>query len=81
MKGKRFLIAFLTLIITTGALLFVGNLFSIDWLMFSYEYENSADGFSFSASSFMPLILGLVASFIAENIYVRKMEQKKRMQL
>lgn len=79
MKGKRFLVVFLTLMITTSTLLFIGNAFSIGWLTFSYEYENNAEGFSFTASSFMPLILGLIASFIAESLYVRKMKQKKQL--
>jgi hypothetical protein len=77
MKYKSFLAGFVTFLIVTGALYFVGEQFSVQWLMFSYEYENSADGFSFSASSFMPFVIGLIAGVIAEKLYMRKGMQKK----
>lgn len=77
MKFKRFLVGFLTFLVVTGAFYFVGEQFSIAWLMFSYEYESSAEGFYFSANSFMPIVFGVAASFIAEKIYVKKEAQKK----
>ena len=77
MKYKRFLIVFLTWIVVTGALFWIGEQFSISWLMFSYEYEANGEGFSFSAGSFVPLLIGLAVSGMAEAMYARKIARRK----
>ncbi len=76
MRYKRFLVGLFTFIIISSALILIGEQFSVDWLKFSYEYEAGDEGFFFSASSFLPFIIGLAASAIAEKIYVRKLCKK-----
>lgn len=69
MDRMSFLIAFSALIGTTGLLYIIGHLFSIKGLMFGFYYVNSEDGFQFTAGSFLPLVIGLLASFIFEFWY------------
>ena len=75
MKLKCFIVTFLSLVLTTVMLFLIGHLFSIPWLMFHLEYINNANGFIISTSSFAPLIIGLIVSFIAEKIYVNKSDK------
>lgn len=76
MKCKSFIIAFTSLVFTTGLLLLVGHIFTIPWLMFHHEYTDNANGFLMTTGSFVPLVIGLIASFIAEKIYTYKYRQK-----
>lgn len=72
MKLKSFLVTFGTLVIVTGSLFLIGHMYSISLLMFDFKFVNSSDGFSLSSGSYFPLIIGLVACFFAEKIYVRR---------
>ena len=55
---------------------FIGHTFTIPWLMFHHEYRDFEDGFTISTGSFVPLIIGLIVSFIAEKIHVYRNAQK-----
>jgi len=71
MKFKSFLVTFGTLVIVTGSLFLLGYMYSIPLLMFDFTFVNSSSGFSLSSVSYFPLIIGLVACFFAEKMYVR----------
>lgn len=75
MNAARFLVAFLTLMGTTVGLYLLGHALSIPWLMFSHEFANDAGGFHYSVGSLVPLIVGVIASGVAEAIYTRKQRQ------
>ena len=70
MKLKGFFVTFGSFALATTLLYLVGYVFTIPWLMFQYEYTNNASGFFISAGSFVPLIIGLAISFIAEKVYL-----------
>lgn len=72
MTSKRFFVSFSALAGTTAFLYMIGHALSIPWLMFSFEFVNHAGEFSVTAGSFVPLLIGLAASLLAEIIYVRK---------
>jgi hypothetical protein len=77
LKLKSFIIAFTALFVTTGALYLIGHLFTIPWLMFHHEYISNEDGFKFTTTgSLIPLVIGCVASFVAEKIYMYSYRQK-----
>ncbi len=76
MNVKSFLVTFLALVLTTSVLFFIGHTFTIPWLMFHHEYRDFEDGFTISTGSFVPLIIGLIVSFIAEKIHVYRNAQK-----
>ena len=69
MDRKSFLLTFSTLIGMTGFLYIIGHLFSIKSLMFRFYYVNSEEGFLFTSGSFLPLVIGLLASFMVEVWY------------
>jgi hypothetical protein len=73
---KSLIVSLGTLILTTGSLLLVGHIFSIEPLMFYFQFHSDPEGFSVSGGSMIPLILGLLASFIAEKLYVKKYSTK-----
>jgi hypothetical protein len=76
MKVKSFIVCFGSFILVTALLYVVGDLFTIHWLTFHYEYTNGAKGFSIFAGSLTPIMIGLVVSFFAEKIYIFKHRQK-----
>jgi hypothetical protein len=76
MSIKSLVVTLGTLFFTTGLLFLVGHIFTIRWLMFSYEYTSDAEGFFISGGSIIPLIVGLISSFIAEKVYTYKHNQK-----
>ncbi|WP_066253961.1 hypothetical protein [Neobacillus drentensis] len=76
MKLKGFIVTFVSFALTTALLYLLGYVFTIPWLMFQYEYTNNASVFFVSAGSLVPLIIGLVISFIVEKIYLYKYRQK-----
>ena len=76
MKLKGFIVTFGSFALTTALLYLLGYVFTIPWLMFQYEYINNASGLFVSSGSIVPLIIGLVISFIAEKIYIYKYRQK-----
>lgn len=76
MKLKAFIVTFGSFALTTALLYLLGYVFTIPWLMLQYEYTDNADGFFVSTGSLVPLIIGLVISFIAEKIYIYKYRQK-----
>ena len=76
MTIKSLVVTLGTLFLTTGLLFLIGHIFTIRWLMFYYEYTSDAEGFFISGGSMIPLMIGLIASFIAEKMYVYKRRQK-----
>jgi putative flippase GtrA len=76
MKLRRFIVGFASFLIITALLYIVGYLFTIPMLTFHHQYLENANGFSFSIYSIIPLIIGLVGSYIAEKIYVYKQRRK-----
>ncbi|WP_226675130.1 hypothetical protein [Mesobacillus jeotgali] len=77
MTFKSLIVTLVTLILTTGTLYLIGHSFSIRWLMFHYEFTSDSDGFFISGGSMLPLILGLIASFLAEKIYVHSQQHRR----
>ncbi len=76
MKLKGFIVTFGSFALTTAFLYLLGYVFTIPWLMLQYEYTDNASGFFVSIGSLVPLIIGLLISFIAEKIYIYKYRQK-----
>jgi hypothetical protein len=76
MKLKGFIVTFGSFALTTAFLYLLGYVFTIPWLMLQYEYTDNASGFFVSIGSLVPLIIGLLISFIAEKIYIYKHRQK-----
>ncbi|WP_010632573.1 hypothetical protein [Sporolactobacillus vineae] len=76
MKLKRFMVGLCSFALTSGFLYFVGYLFAIPFLTLHYEYVNDAHGFFFSINSILPLIVGLIVSYFAEKIFMKKHQKK-----
>ncbi|MGI8386839.1 hypothetical protein [Robertmurraya sp. P23] len=76
MKLKGFIVTFGSFALTTALLYLLGYVFTIPWLMLQYEYTDNASGFFVSTGSLVPLVIGLLISFIAEKIYIYKYRQK-----
>ncbi|MED3624059.1 hypothetical protein [Neobacillus thermocopriae] len=77
MKLKGFIITFGSFAFTTFLLYFLGYIFTIPWFMFHYEYTHDAGEFFISiGSSLVPIIIGLVVSYMAEKMFIYK-ERKK----
>ena len=76
MKLKGFIVVFGSFALTTALLYMLGYVFTIPSLMLQYEYTNNASGFFVSLGSLVPLVIGLLISFIAEKIYIYKYRQK-----
>ncbi|WP_318509229.1 hypothetical protein [Bacillus sp. T3] len=72
MKLKSFIVAFGSFVLTSTLFYLVGYLFTIPWLMFQFEYTHNPNGFFVSTGSLIPIIIGLVVSFIAEKYYLYK---------
>jgi hypothetical protein len=72
MKIKRFIIGFSSFLFTTSLLYLIGHLFAISLLMLHFEYTNNSNGLSISIGSLLPLIIGLIVSYISEKTYVNK---------
>lgn len=71
---KRLAITLSALTLTTGLLVAIGYIFTIPILMFHYEYTNDSSGLSITSGSLLPLVAGVVVSYIAEKIYVYNSE-------
>lgn len=69
MNVQRFIIAILSFAVTTGFLYMIGHVWTISPLMFRYEYQNEANGFSITCGSFLPVLIGLTVSFIVEKSF------------
>ncbi|TVP88465.1 MAG: hypothetical protein EA344_00560 [Alkalicoccus sp.] len=50
----------------------IGHLFGISFLMFNVDYVSSPGLFRLDAGSFVPMLLGLGAAFLAEYFYLRR---------
>jgi len=72
MKFKPFLFSFGTFIGSTAILYGIGYLFHISILMFHYEYINEKTGTSLTVGSLLPVVIGLILSFIVEKTYKNK---------
>ena len=76
MKLKSFIVAFGSFVLTTTLLYIVGYFLKIPWLMFDFKYTDKQNGFFISTGSLIPLLIGLVISFVAEKYYLFKYGQK-----
>ena len=76
MKLKSFIVGFVSFVLTTVLLYLIGYMFTIPALMFQPEYTDNSNGFFITISSLLPIIIGLVISFISEGIYRYKYRQK-----
>ncbi|MFC5541471.1 hypothetical protein ACFPOH_06725 [Ureibacillus suwonensis] len=72
----RCMIVLMTLVLTTGLLYLVGHLFTIPFFMFNHQYTDHSNGLYITSGSLIPFIMGLMASFLAEKIYIHKYRQK-----
>lgn len=72
MQIKSFIVTFGSFIVTTTILYFLGDVFNISWLQMQYEYRNVSNDFYLSIGSFVPILIGLIISFMAEKIYIYK---------
>ena len=72
MKLKSFLISLESFVLATAFFYWLGSFFDISWLQFQYEYINDSNGFHLSIGSFVPVLIGLIISFIAEKLYAYK---------
>jgi len=72
MKFKPFLFSFGTFIGSTAILYGIGHLFHISILMFQYEYINNKTAIYFTFNSLLPIVIGLILSFIVEKRYKNK---------
>ncbi|MGD6818069.1 hypothetical protein [Metabacillus sp. 84] len=66
---KKILIAFLSFAGAAALFTAIGQLYRIPWLSFEFSLIINENGLSLSAGSFMPLLIGLAASFLAEKLY------------
>lgn len=71
-KIKGFTVVFGSFVLTTALLYFIGYKFTLPWLMFHYEYTDTANGFFVTTGSMVPLIVGLAVSFFSEKVYFNK---------
>jgi len=69
-KLKAFLVGFISFIVITFALAFIGHKFSLSWLTFAYTKQNSESGFYVSLKPLMPVVIALIASFILGYLYL-----------
>ncbi|WP_404330330.1 hypothetical protein [Mesobacillus maritimus] len=79
MKLKSFVVTFGSFVLTTALLYLIGHVFTIPLLMFHYEYTDNANGFFLTTGSLVPIIIGLVISFISERIYLYKHKHRTRL--
>lgn len=70
MKLLRFAVAFGTFFFVTGILYLIGHSFKFDLLMFHHHYTETPTGFHIETRSFLPFIIGMGASYIAEKLFV-----------
>lgn len=72
MQIKSFIVTYGSFIVTTTILYFLGDVFNISWLQMQYEYRNVSNEFYLSIGSFVPILIGLIISFMTEKIYIYK---------
>ncbi|MEH7249558.1 hypothetical protein V7114_22590 [Neobacillus niacini] len=72
MKLKNSIVTFGAFVLTTTILYLIGYIFTIPLFMFQYEYTNNVNRFFISIGSLVPILIGLVISFISEKIYLYK---------
>ncbi|MGI2328475.1 hypothetical protein [Planococcus sp. YIM B11945] len=66
MNVQRLMPAILSFAATTGGLYMAGHVWTVPLLMFHYEYQDKANGFSIACGSFLPVLIGLAAAALAE---------------
>ncbi|PTL38235.1 hypothetical protein [Alkalicoccus saliphilus] len=71
-SGASFLLTIGTFIGVSLLFYGIGHLFGISFLMFNVESVSSPDLFRLEAGSFVPMLLGLGAAFIAEYLYLSR---------
>ncbi|WP_316568772.1 hypothetical protein [Neobacillus sp. YIM B06451] len=75
MKLKSFIVVISAFIGTAGILYAIGHAFTITPLMFRHEFTSDSGGFNMTSGSFLPVLIGLLASFIAEKCYLYKVKK------
>lgn len=77
-KLQCFTLGLIIFIFTTGILFLFGQIFSISFLMLDYTYVESSQGNSITVTHFLPLIIGLIASYLAESNFRKRLEKHKK---
>ncbi|WP_078411514.1 hypothetical protein [Priestia abyssalis] len=67
---KTVLVALLSFMVVSSLLIWIGYLFNLEWLMFSF-YEETSAGFE-AGGSVIAFIIGLVCSYIIGNLYNKR---------
>lgn len=76
MKVKRFLIGMSSFVLTASVLYLLGHLLGISILKVKYEYTNNDSGLFLSMGSLLPIVVGLIVSFISEKVYMTRYQQR-----
>ncbi|MDV2682902.1 hypothetical protein RYX56_00795 [Alkalihalophilus lindianensis] len=71
---KTFFVAFLSFVVISGVLLFVGYFFQVNQLMFRF-YNETATGFE-AGGSVIPFIVAIICSYFVGSSYERIMQNK-----
>jgi len=64
----KFIVCFSSLVLTAGSLFFIGYLFSIPLFMFQHEYTDVTNGYMTYTGSILPLLIGVVVSFLSKKL-------------
>lgn len=67
---------FISFIVITTALVFIGHEYSISWLTLAYTHQNTESGIYISIEPLMPFMIALLVSLIMEYVYVRHNSKK-----
>lgn len=76
MQAKKKIIKWGTFIVVTLCLFLVGHLFHIEILKFPYVFDTYKGGLNIEFGSFVPFLIGIIASVIAGFIYDRSLRKK-----
>ncbi len=72
MRAQHSMIGVSSFVATTILLYGIGHIWAVPWLMFHYEYQDGATGLFTRTGSFIPALLGLAASFLAQDFQQRR---------
>lgn len=80
MKKKLFWFSLLGVLLSTGFLYTIGNIFDISLLSWKFHKEDPSDWVLFEAEfSIIPIIIGIITGFITE--YIIRYKQKNNSNL
>lgn len=77
-KMQSFTLGLLIFIFTTGILFLFGQIFSIPFLMLDYTYVENSEGTSITVTHFLPLVIGLITSYLAESNFRKRLEKHNK---